>query len=146
MLNLKFVIYSETTIFISTTLCFYHICCITIFGSKAMFLMSQKHIIFRSQNNQQVANNPFLASGGLVVRIHLPSKRCGFDPWVGRIPWRRKSQPTPVFLPGKSHGQRSLAATVHRVAKRHTQLSTPTQNKYNQGLKSRNYSANTKTK
>ena len=109
MLNLKFVLYSETTIFISTTLCFYHICCITIFGSKAMFLMSQKHIIFRSQNNQQVANNPFLASGGLVVRIHLPSKRCGFDPWVGRIPWRRKSQPTPVFLPGKSHGQRSLA-------------------------------------
>ena len=32
-----------------------------------------------------------------------------FDPWVGKIPWRRKWQPTPVFLPGKSHGQRSLA-------------------------------------
>ena len=31
-----------------------------------------------------------------------------FDPWVGKIPWRRKSIPTPVFLPGKSHGQRSL--------------------------------------
>ena len=31
-----------------------------------------------------------------------------FDPWVGKIPWRRKWQPTPVFLPGKSHGQRSL--------------------------------------
>ena len=29
--------------------------------------------------------------------------------WVGKIPWRRKWQPTPVFLPGKSHGQRSLA-------------------------------------
>ena len=26
---------------------------------------------------------------------------CGFDPWVGKIPWRRKRQPTPVFLPGK---------------------------------------------
>ena len=36
-------------------------------------------------------------------------RRCGFDPWVGRIPWRRKWQPTPVFLPGKSHGQKSLA-------------------------------------
>ena len=36
-------------------------------------------------------------------------RRCGFDPWVGKIPWRRKWQPTPVFLPGKSHGQRSLA-------------------------------------
>ena len=32
-----------------------------------------------------------------------------FDPWVRKIPWRRKWQPTPVFLPGKSHGQRSLA-------------------------------------
>ena len=35
-------------------------------------------------------------------------KRCGFDPWVGKVPWRRKWQPSPVFLPGKSHGQRSL--------------------------------------
>ena len=38
--------------------------------------------------------------------------RCGFDPWVGKIPWRRARQPTPVFLPGESrgesHGQRSL--------------------------------------
>ena len=33
--------------------------------------------------------------------------RPGFDPWVGKIPWRRKWHPTPVFLPGKSHGQRS---------------------------------------
>ena len=32
-----------------------------------------------------------------------------FDPWVGKIHWRRKWQPTQVFLPGKSHGQRSLA-------------------------------------
>ena len=36
-------------------------------------------------------------------------RRPGFDPWVGTIPWRRKWQPTPVFLPGKSHGQRSLS-------------------------------------
>ena len=35
-------------------------------------------------------------------------KRRGFDPWVGKIPWRRAWQPTPVFLPGESHGQRSL--------------------------------------
>ena len=32
----------------------------------------------------------------------------GFDPWVGKIPWRRKWQSTPVLLPGKSHGRRSL--------------------------------------
>ena len=36
-------------------------------------------------------------------------RRCRFDPWVEKIPWRRKWQPTPVFLPGKSQGQRSLA-------------------------------------
>ena len=35
-------------------------------------------------------------------------KWCRFDPWVGKIPWRRAWQPTPVFLPGESHGQRSL--------------------------------------
>ena len=39
----------------------------------------------------------------------LPAMReTGFDPWVGKFPWRRKWQPTPVFLPGESHGWRSL--------------------------------------
>ena len=37
-------------------------------------------------------------------------------PWVGKIPWRRKRQPTPAFLPGESLGQRSLAGTVGGVA------------------------------
>ena len=37
-------------------------------------------------------------------------KGCRLDPWVGKIPCCRKWQPTPVFLPGKFHGQRSLAA------------------------------------
>ena len=36
-------------------------------------------------------------------------KRCRLDPWIGKIPWRRARQPTPVVLPGESHGQRSLA-------------------------------------
>ena len=35
--------------------------------------------------------------------------RCKFNPWVRKIPWRRKWQPTPGFLPGKSRGQRSPA-------------------------------------
>ena len=35
-------------------------------------------------------------------------KRCSFDPWVGKIPWSRKWQPMPVFLPGEFHEQRSL--------------------------------------
>ena len=36
-------------------------------------------------------------------------KRRRLDPWVGKIPWRRAWQPTPAFLPGEPHGQRSLA-------------------------------------
>ena len=35
-------------------------------------------------------------------------KRQKFKPWVGKIPWRREWKPTPVFLPGEFHGQRSL--------------------------------------
>ena len=36
-------------------------------------------------------------------------RRPRFNPWVGKIPWRRKWQPTPVFLPERSYGERSLA-------------------------------------
>ena len=49
--------------------------------------------------------------GGAVVKnvpANAGNKRCRF-PWVRKIPWRRAWQPTPVFLPGESHGQRSLA-------------------------------------
>ena len=47
----------------------------------------------------------------------------GFNPWVGKIPWKREWPPTPVFLPGEFHGQRSLAGYSHGVAKSWTQLS-----------------------
>ena len=39
---------------------------------------------------------------------HLPCQTPGIHPWVGKVLWRRKWQPTPVFLSGESHGQRSL--------------------------------------
>ena len=55
-------------------------------------------------------------------RIHLPCGRLGFSLWVGKIPCRRKWQPTPVFLPGKSH-KGAWWATVHRVAESRTWLS-----------------------
>ena len=45
------------------------------------------------------------------LRIRLQCRRhrrCGFDPRVGKIPWRKAWQSTPVFLPGESHGERSL--------------------------------------
>ena len=38
--------------------------------------------------------------------------RCWFDPWVGKIPWRRAWQPTPVFLTGECHGQSSLVGYI----------------------------------
>ena len=45
-------------------------------------------------------------------------RRHRFNPCIGKMPWRRKWQATPVFLPGKSYGPSSLASyTVHRVAK-----------------------------
>ena len=44
-------------------------------------------------------------------------RRCGFDPWVRKIPWRKKWQPTPVFLQGNSMGREAGQATVHGVAK-----------------------------
>ena len=48
---------------------------------------------------------------------NLPAMLPGFDPWVGKIPWRRERLPTPVFWPGEFHGE------VHGVAKSWTRLS-----------------------
>ena len=59
----------------------------------------------------EITNNSNQTGASLVTqwsRILLQYRRCGFDPWVRKIPWRRKWQPTPTFLPGNAHGQRSL--------------------------------------
>ena len=54
-----------------------------------------------------------LATQAALVVKNLPANagdvRCGFDLWVGKIPWKRARQHTPVFFLGKFHGQRSLA-------------------------------------
>ena len=56
--------------------------------------------------------------GGAVVK-NLPASARDtggrFDPWVRKIPWRRKWQSTPVFLPGESHVQRSLVDSSLKV-------------------------------
>ena len=44
----------------------------------------------------------------MVKRLPAMRERPRFDPWVGKIPWRRKWQPTPVLLPGKSHERMSI--------------------------------------
>ena len=53
-------------------------------------------------------------------------RKYGFNPCVGKIPWRRKWQSNPVLLPGKAHGQRSHQDTVYGVPKSQTQLSKHT--------------------
>ena len=50
-------------------------------------------------------------------------RRPRFNPWVGKFPWRRAWQPTPVFLPGESHGLRSLAGYSPRGCKESDRLS-----------------------
>ena len=60
-------------------------------------------------------------------------KRKGFNPWVGKMPWRRKWQPTPVSLPGESRGQRRRESCSPWVARNQTRLkphSTYTHNQY----------------
>ena len=47
----------------------------------------------------------------------LQCSRAGFDPWVGKVPRRREREPTPVFLPGEFHGQRSLKGLSPRGRK-----------------------------
>ena len=56
-------------------------------------------------------------------------ERCQFDPWVRKIPWRRKRQPTPVSLPGKFHGQRSPPG-YYSLAESGTLLTEHTHNTY----------------
>ena len=54
---------------------------------------------------------PWQLSGKEPVWQCRRCRRRGFHPWVGKIPWRRKWQSTPIFLPGKSHGQRNLVGS-----------------------------------
>ena len=55
------------------------------------------------------------------------------DPWVRKIPWRRKWQPSLVFLPGESHGQRSLAGcSPWGLQKSQTQLNRPSSRIYSE--------------
>ena len=57
--------------------------------------------------------------------IHLPMQEVQreFDPWIGKIPWSRKWQLAPVFLPENVMGRRGFQATVAGAAKHQTQLS-----------------------
>ena len=61
----------------------------------------RQDLVTEQQKQQQVVKNLPASLGDV--------KRYGFSPWIGKIPWSVKWQPAPVLLPGKLHGQRSLA-------------------------------------
>ena len=95
------------------------------FSSVALFILlnSSRSLIHIKDNSSP----PFWV-GGLPwwLSVKEPTCQCRrfrFNPWVRKIPWRRKWQPIPVFLPGKSHGQRSLAGYLHEVTESWTWLS-----------------------
>ena len=75
-----------------------------------------KHIAHIDLNNDQNDQCAIKKGAGLLKFSKMSlafqdacqCRRCRFDPWVRKIPWKRKWQPTPVFLPGKFHGQTSL--------------------------------------
>ena len=82
----------------------------------------------------QIMQNIYVLLGDWLrwQRIRLQCRRPGFDPWVGKTPWRRAWQPTLVFLPGESHGQRSLVGYSpwgHRESDMTEQLSIIAQGK-----------------
>ena len=82
-------------------------------------------LILRLDSRWVIGNLSFdeklLSTWGLLVQSikKLPAmQETRFDPWVRKIPWRRKWQPIPIFLPRKSHGQRRLAGyIVHGVTR-----------------------------
>ena len=75
----------------------------SVFLQKDLGLLEQVRVIF----GQCISNwRPKWLSG---KESACQCRGCGFNPWVGKIPWSRKRQPAPVFLPGKFHGQRKLA-------------------------------------
>ena len=98
-----------------------------MFGSPWLVETSPRSLPSSSRGTLPVQISPFTSHTGLGFcrgwSICLQCGRPEFNPWVGKIPWRRKWQPTPVLLPGQSHGRRSLVGYHPRVAKSQTRLS-----------------------
>ena len=66
-------------------------------------------ISLQSKGLSRVFSAPQFKSINSSAFSFLQCRRPRFNSWVGKIPWRRKGPPTPVFLPGEAHGQRNLA-------------------------------------
>ena len=72
---------------------------LTIKSCTSVFLLCDSNLIF--------SNSSFPSGSDRKECLKCRTPR--FKPWVGKMHWRKKWQPTPVFLPGESHGQRGLA-------------------------------------
>ena len=112
------------------------VCFLEMHTCNSVQWLSGRHVPTAQPINQNLAPHHLHSRlpSWLSKKIRLRGGRPGFDPWVGRIPWRRKWQPTPVFLPGEFHGQRSLEGyspwgcresdTTERLSTAHTRSHT----------------------
>ena len=83
--------------------------CITLTPEATGIFKKGGHVLFKFIKTKET----IMGRTSLVAQIvYMQSGRPGFHPWIGKIPWRRRWQLTPVFLPGKSHGWRSLAGVT----------------------------------
>ena len=130
---LVFLIYSYTCGIISIYRFISHIHTKDLFTIYVMILLTI--IFFVVVNRTFIFNEVFLSQLGVPGGASSVESSCQcrrhksgrFDLWVRRISWSRKWQPVPIFLPGKSHGQRSLAAYIpwgHKESDTTEQLST----------------------
>ena len=106
------ILFKESLLFITSIVRFI----IYIYMQNSMTIINNKKEV-ETEYSKVVKGFPGGASGKEPACQCRRHKRYGFDPWVGKIPWRRAWQLTPVHLPGESHRQRRLEAIVHRVVK-----------------------------
>ena len=76
--------------------------------STPIFLPGESHEQSQTWLRTHTCCLPGSTSGKESASQGKKSKRHGFNSWIGKIPWRRKWQPTPIFLPAKSQGEKSL--------------------------------------
>ena len=84
-------------------------------GWKLLWWLSSNPLIFKQKD--KIWAFPSGTSEKMLPAQHRRHKRHGFDCWVWKTIWRRAWKPTMVFLPGESHGQRSLASYGPYIAK-----------------------------
>ena len=114
--------YVNTELGVWTQLCqilkFHILCAVTCSVWKMDVCQDEIDVSFPGKNKEEYrlekANLIFIQClfyAQVALAVKEPAFQCRrhrFNPWIGKSPWRRAWQPIPVFLPGESHGQRSL--------------------------------------